>query len=240
MYRPIESSTATSSSAACMASSVGASTTGSSTASSRRRAIRRRSTSHSSSAAGYPNDTRSRNRSSCASGSGYVPSYSIGFAVASTWNGALSTYVVPSTETCFSCIASSRAACVLGGVRLISSASSRFVNTGPGRNVKSWVRWSYRNEPVTSAGSRSGVNWRRRNPIPSACANERAVNVLPRPGRSSSSTCPPARMPASTSSRASRLPTTTVPTRSRTSAPIRPTSSAASLFSVTVPPCRRR
>jgi hypothetical protein len=48
----------------------------------------------------------------------------------------------PSTETCFSCIASSSAACVFGGVRLISSASSRLVKTGPGRNVKSWVRWS--------------------------------------------------------------------------------------------------
>ena len=28
------------------------------------------------------------NRSSCASGSGYVPSYSTGFEVATTWNGS--------------------------------------------------------------------------------------------------------------------------------------------------------
>ena len=34
--------------------------------------------------------------------------------------------------TCRSSIASSSAACVFGGVRLISSASSRFVKTGPG------------------------------------------------------------------------------------------------------------
>ena len=40
----------------------------------------------------------------------------------------------PSTDTCRSSIASSSAACVFGGVRLISSASSRLVNTGPSRN----------------------------------------------------------------------------------------------------------
>ena len=85
---------------------------------------------------------RTRNRSSCASGNGYVPSYSIGLAVASTWNGGRSGYVVPSTLTCFSCMASSSAAWVFGGVRLISSASSRLVKTGPGRNWKSAVDWS--------------------------------------------------------------------------------------------------
>ena len=37
----------------------------------------------------------------------------------------------PSTDTCRSSIASSRAAWVFGGVRLISSASSRLVKTGP-------------------------------------------------------------------------------------------------------------
>ena len=53
-----------------------------------------------------------------------MPSYSIGFAVASTWNGSGSGNVSPSTVTWRSCIASSRADCVFGGVRLISSASS--------------------------------------------------------------------------------------------------------------------
>jgi hypothetical protein len=142
MYRPIESSTATDSSPACMDCSARASTTGASWASSWRRAIRRRRTSHSSSAVGYPKDTRSMKRSSWASGSGYVPSYSIGFAVASTWNGGSRRYVTPSTETCFSCMASSSAAWVFGGVRLISSASSMLVNTGPARNAKSPLRWS--------------------------------------------------------------------------------------------------
>jgi hypothetical protein len=37
--------------------------------------------------------------------------------------------------TCRSCIASSIAAWVLGGVRLISSASSMLANSGPGRNL---------------------------------------------------------------------------------------------------------
>ena len=35
--------------------------------------------------------------------------------------------------TCCSCIASSSAACVFGGVRLISSASTMLANSGPGR-----------------------------------------------------------------------------------------------------------
>jgi hypothetical protein len=72
--------------------------------------------------------------------------------------------VAPSTVTWRSCIASSSAAWVLGGVRLISSASSRLVNTGPGRNSKLPLRWSKIDEPVTSEGIRSGVNWIRANP----------------------------------------------------------------------------
>ena len=38
------------------------------------------------------------------------------------------------------------------------------------------------NEPVRSAGSRSGVNCARVNSMPSACANDRAARVLPSPG----------------------------------------------------------
>ncbi len=66
-----------------------------------------------------------------------MPSYSIGLAVASTWNGRGRTKVRPSTVTCPSCIASSRADWVFGGVRLISSASSRPVITGPGWKTNS-------------------------------------------------------------------------------------------------------
>ena len=44
--------------------------------------------------------------------------------------------------TCRSSIASSSEAWVLGGVRLISSASSRLVKTGPGRKENSALRLS--------------------------------------------------------------------------------------------------
>ena len=62
-----------------------------------------------------------------------MPSDSTGFCVAMTRNGLGSWYVVPSMVTRPSCIASSRAACVLAGARLISSASTSCANTGPGR-----------------------------------------------------------------------------------------------------------
>ena len=61
----------------------------------------------------------------------------MGFEVASTWNGLGSAKVRPSTVTCRSCMASSSADCVFGGVRLISSASSRPANTGPSRKLNS-------------------------------------------------------------------------------------------------------
>src|SRR6056297_388530 len=211
-----------------MASTVAASVTGRRTWSSLRRVIRRWSTSHSSSADGYPKLARIMNRSSCASGSGYVPSYSTGLAVARTWNGGGSTKVSPSTVIWCSCIASSSAAWVRGGVRLISSARSNPANSGPFRKANSLLRWSYTNEPVRSAGSRSGVNWAREKSRPSVCANERAASVLPRPGKSSSSTWPPARTAARTRVRASRLPTTAISTSSSTSFARRETSPAPS------------
>ena len=43
--------------------------------------------------------------------------------------------------TCRSCITSSNALCTLAGARLISSASSRLVNTGPSETSNSPVRW---------------------------------------------------------------------------------------------------
>ena len=66
-----------------------------------------------------------------------------------------------------SCIASSSADCVLGGVRLISSASRMLAKIGPGTKVQ--VRWpvvgssSMMSVPVMSEGIRSGVNWMRLN-----------------------------------------------------------------------------
>ena len=81
------------------------------------------------------------NRSRCASGSGYVPSISIGFWVAITMNGACSSYVVPSTVTCRSSMHSSRADWVFGEARLISSPTTRLAKTAPGLNSKSRVSW---------------------------------------------------------------------------------------------------
>ena len=66
----------------------------------------------------------------------------MGFWVAATMNGSGSGRVTPSAETWRSSIASSSADWVFGGVRLISSASRMFVNTGPSRNAKSPERGS--------------------------------------------------------------------------------------------------
>src|SRR6476646_420081 len=129
-------------------------------------------------------------RSSCASGSGYVPSYSIGFWVAITMKGRARWFVTPSVVTCCSCMHSSRAACVLGDALLISSTSSRFANTGPGLNSNSFERWLKTLTPVTSDGSRSGVNCMRENDTSSERASAFASIVFPTPGKSSRIRCP--------------------------------------------------
>ena len=153
--------------------------------------------------------TRSRKRSSCASGSGKVPSSSTGFWVARTRKGLGSGRLSPSAVTCFSSIASNRADWVRGVARLISSARRTCVKTGPGRKENSAVRWSKTWEPVMSEGSRSGVNCTRRKVQPRERAMVRASMVLPMPGTSSIRTCPLQRMATRSSSVASRLPTMT-------------------------------
>ena len=65
----------------------------------------------------------------------------------------------PMTVTVCSCIASSSADCVLGVARLISSASTILLNTGPGWNWKLEFPFSSLTimlVPVTSAGIVSG------------------------------------------------------------------------------------
>lgn len=133
--------------------------------------------------------TRSTNRSSCASGSGNVPSSSTGFCVASTRNGSANERVSPSTVTWRSSMASRRADWLRGVARLISSARRTWVKTGPGRNSNSDVRWLKTLEPVMSDGSTSGVSWALRNSQPSTFASERASIVLPTPGTTSTSAC---------------------------------------------------
>ncbi|KXK19773.1 MAG: hypothetical protein UZ18_ATM001000498 [Armatimonadetes bacterium OLB18] len=82
----------------------------------------------------------------------------MGFWVAKTMNGGPKVWRSPSIVTPLSSMASKRAAWVLGGVRLISSASRTWVNTGPNRSLKSPDFASKMLVPSTSLGMRSGVN----------------------------------------------------------------------------------
>ena len=96
-------------------------------------------TSSSSSKLGYFTSIFSRNLSTWASGSGYVPSMSIGFCVANTKNGCSSWNVWLPMVTCFSCMASSRADWVFGVALLISSARTMFANMGPFWNLNTFL-----------------------------------------------------------------------------------------------------
>src|SRR6185437_15138035 len=153
-----------------------------------------------------------RKRSSCASGNGYVPSCSIGFCVASTKNGSGRRIVWPLAVTLCSCIASSSAAWVRGGARLISSARTMLAKTGPRTKRKARPpdaeSSSKISEPVMSLGTRSGVNWIRRKSRCTASASERTMSVLARPGTPTSSAWPPATSAISISSSTRSCPTT--------------------------------
>ena len=73
----------------------------------------------------------SMKRSTWASGSGYVPSCSIGFCVAMTRNRPSSGKVCSPMVTCRSCMASSKADWTFDGARLISSARMKLAKIGP-------------------------------------------------------------------------------------------------------------
>ncbi len=161
---------------------------------------------------GYPRFNRKRKRSSCASGNGKVPSSSIGFWVAMTKNGSGSGWVASSTVTWRSCIASRRLDCARGVARLISSTSTMFAMSGPGRYSNRPARWSKIDTPVMSDGTMSGVHWTRRKSRSSERARARASVVFPTPGTSSSSTWPSTRSAAKSCSTGSFVPTTTRPT----------------------------
>ena len=151
------------------------------------------------------------NRSSCASGSGYVPSSSIGFCVASTKNGCSSGYVRPAAVTWYSCIASSSAACVFGGVRLISSARMICAKIGPftNRSRRPPSPSSRISVPVMSDGIRSGVNWMRLKSRSRIAASVLIRSVLARPGTPVMRQCPPVNSASSTCSTTSSCPTMT-------------------------------
>src|SRR5512140_2945900 len=134
----------------------------------------------------------------------------MGFWVAITRKAGGSGWVTPSMVTARSCMAWSSAAWVLGGVRLISSATSTSVKIGPRVSWKVLVRKSNRFVPSTSPGMRSGVNWTRLNPTPSAAAKARASSVLAVPGTPSTRTCPSERRAVRSRSRAASCPITTL------------------------------
>src|SRR3954447_17359193 len=112
---------------------------------------------------------------------------------------------------------SSSALCTLAGARLISSASSRLPNTGPSSVSKLPVSGRQIRVPTRSAGTRSGVNWTRRNEPPITSASVLTVSVLARPGTPSSSTWPPASRATSRRSSIASWPTMTRLTSCRAS-----------------------
>ena len=94
---------------------------------------------------------------------------------------------MPSTVTCRSSMHSSRADWVFGEARLISSPTTMLAKMPPGRNSNSRVSWLNTETPVTSEGSRSGVNWMRRTEQSMERASALLSMVLPTPGTSSMS-----------------------------------------------------
>ena len=149
------------------------------------------------------------NRSTCASGSGYVPSDSIGFCVASTRNGDGTGCDVCAIVTWRSCITSSSALCTFAGARLISSARRKLQKTGPSSVSNVPVSGRYTRVPTRSAGTRSGVNWMRANEPPSTAAVVLTVSVFARPGTPSMSRCPCASRQTSTRSSIASCPAMT-------------------------------
>lgn len=80
-----------------------------------------------------------------------------------------------------------------GVARLISSASTVWAKSGPGRNSNSVVFELKTEAPVMSVGRRSGVHWRRLKVAPTLWARARASMVLATPGTSSRRTWPSAK-----------------------------------------------
>src|SRR5438045_8963942 len=80
-------------------------------------------------------------------------------------------------------MASSRLDWVLGVVRLISSASTMLVKSGPGLKTNSLLAGSQMLTPMTSEGSMSEVNWMRWKPTPMERASAAARSEERRVGK---------------------------------------------------------
>ena len=161
---------------------------------------------------------RSRKRSSCASGSGYVPSYSIGFCVASTRNGRGERVgdAVDGDLALLHRLEQRRLGLRRGAVDLVGEEQVREDRARAGTR-SSPCAGSKTDEPVTSDGIRSGVNWMRaKRQRRSRWRTSGRAASWPRPGTSSSSTWPSASSAERARARAtSRLPTTARSTSSR-------------------------
>ena len=115
-----------------------------------------------------------------------------------------------STVTCRSSMHSRRADWVLGEARLISSPTTMLAKIPPGRNSNSRVFWLNTDTPVTSEGSRSGVNWIRRTEQSMLRASALLSMVLPTPGTSSISRWPSASSTTTAEDTTSGFPSMTV------------------------------
>ena len=106
---------------------------------------------------------------------------------------------------------------------------------GPGRNSNSWVFWLKIDRPVTSVGSRSGVNWMRLNEQLKLRAIALARTVLPVPGTSSMS-----RWPWHSSATSARPTSWCLPTITRSTLAMTFSPDSWMLATIRVPPgCRR-
>ena len=85
-----------------------------------------------------------------------------------------------------SCMASSKALWTLAGERLISSARIRLAKIGPSFGRKAPSLGLKMSVPSRSAGSKSGVNWKRLKDASMVPASARIVNVFAKPGTPSS------------------------------------------------------
>ena len=110
--------------------------------------------------------------------------------------------------TCASFIASSRADCVRGVVRLISSASTMLAKIGPGLKSNSRCLLVVDGHAQDVAGQQVGRELDAAERAVDAAGQGRARTVLPTPGTSSISTWPPASRQTISWSTADWLPAT--------------------------------
>src|SRR5262245_25036702 len=135
-------------------------------------------------------------------------------------------------------MASSSAAWVLGGVRLISSARMTLANSGPSRKRNSRppvVRFSSMTSvPVSSDGIRSGVNWMRLNASDNVLASVLIMSVLASPGTPSRMQWPRLKSAISNSSM-----TVSWPTMTRPSCALRSLKASRNLRTASISPASR-